>query len=75
MEIGYWRRLYEQLLADLENGAWRRMSSYTVGGRTISYRNLDEFKKLIDWAKAEADKEDGIAPFKRRTYAGQGGRG
>ena len=75
MDKGFWRKLYEQMLSDLESGAWRRMSSYTVGGRTVSYRSFDEFKKLIDWARTEADLEDGIRPYRRRTYAGQGGRG
>ena len=71
----FWRELYRKLLADLENDAWRRFSSYTVAGRTFSYRSLEEYRKFLDWVKAQADLEEGVTPYIGRTYAGQGGRG
>ena len=39
------------------------------------YRSLDDFRSLLDWVKREADKEDGIAPYRARRVARNGGRG
>lgn len=72
---GYWRWLYHQMLAAMASGSWLRYSGYSVPGRTFNYRSLDEFRKLLDWVKGQADMEDGIPSYKGRIYAGQGGRG
>ena len=66
----YWRNLYRKLLDDLQSDAWRLMNSYTVAGRSVSYRSLEEFRKLLDWVKDQADLEEGIPPYRGRTYAG-----
>lgn len=72
---GYWRRLYHEMLAALSDGSFMRFNGYTVQGRTFQYRSLADFKKLLDWVRDQADLEDGIAPYRGRTSAGQGGRG
>lgn len=74
-EPGYWKQLYEKLLAMLEDGSWARMSSYTVAGRSVSYRSIDEFKRLLDWVKDQAAIEAGRPDYRGRMYAGQRGRG
>ena len=65
---GYWRDLYEKMREDLQSPAFRQFGSY-------SYRSLDDFRSLLDWVKREADKEDGIAPYRARRVARNGGRG
>ena len=58
---GYWRDLYEKMREDLQSPAFRQFGSYSIAGRSFSYRSLDDFRSLLDWVKREADKEDGIA--------------
>ena len=72
---GFWRQLYHQMLAALNDGSFLRFQGYTVPNRTFQYRNINDFMKLLDWVKAQADVEDGIQPYRGRTFAGQGGRG
>lgn len=72
---GYWRWLYNQMLAALADGSFFRFNGYTVPGRSFQYRSINDFKSLLDWVKSQADIEDGIRPYVGRTYAGQGGRG
>ncbi|MDR2051127.1 MAG: hypothetical protein LBQ63_05075 [Deltaproteobacteria bacterium] len=74
-EPGYWRTLYDKMLASLEDGNFMRFNGYTVPGRTFQYRGLAEFLKALDWVKAKADLEEGRASYRGRIYAGQGGRG
>lgn len=76
MAFTTWAELKQQLLNDLADGAWRTISSYTLpGGRAVSYRSLDEFKKLLTMVEEEAAKEEGTPRYWGRTYARQGGRG
>lgn len=72
---GYWRTLYNKMLASLEDGNFMRFNGYTVEGRTFQYRSLQDFLKLLDWVKVKADLEEGLAPYRGRTYAGNAGRG
>lgn len=72
---GIWRTLYENMLEDMRDPAFRRFGQYSVAGRTFSYRSLDEFRRLLDWVKARADVEDGLAPYKARVALVNGGRG
>lgn len=58
---GYWRELYEKMQEDLQSPAFRQFGSYSITGRSFSYRSLDAFRSLSDWVKREADKEDGRA--------------
>ena len=75
-----WRALYDQLLNDLASKAFRTMQSYTVntggigGGRTVTYRGLAELLKFMEYAKEQAEIEEGMS-YAGRTYAGNGGRG
>lgn len=75
MAKGYWGTLLEKMKSDLESDAWRTLSSYTIAGKSFSYRSFDEFKKIFDWVADEAAKEEGIAPYRGRQYAGNAGRG
>lgn len=72
---GYWRDLYEKMREDLQSPAFRQFGSYSIAGRSFAYRSLDDFRALLDWVKREADKEDGIAPYRTRRVARNGGRG
>lgn len=72
---GYWRDLYEKMREDLQSPAFRQFGSYSIAGRSFAYRGLDDFRSLLDWVKREADKEDGIAPYRARRVARNGGRG
>lgn len=72
---GYWRDLYEKMREDLQSPAFRQFGSYSIAGRSFSYRSLSEFLSLLDRIKREADKEDGIAPYRARRVARNGGRG
>lgn len=69
-----WRDLVNQLKSDLANRAFRTMQSYSVAGRTVSYRSLKDLKDLLTWAEEEADKEEG-SMYPGRTYAANRGRG
>lgn len=73
--MGMWRRLYEKMLADLESPSFRRFGSYSVAGRTFSYRSLEDFRKLLSWVKDQADLEEGQVPYVARRPLGNGGRG
>lgn len=75
MAFTTWADLHRQMLDDLASGAWRRFSGYSLAGRSYTYRSLDEFRKLLDWVKEQADLETGAPRFRRRTRARQGGRG
>lgn len=70
-----WAALREQLLDDLASGAWRTLASYSMSGRTFTYRSLADFRELLAFVEAEMVKETGTPQFRRRTYARQGGRG
>ena len=72
---GFWRALYNNMLAAMEDGTFMRFQGYTVLGRTFNYRSLQDFLKLLSWVEAKADLEDGALPYRGRTYARQGGRG
>jgi len=72
---GFWRQLYNRMLAALDDGTFMRFQGYTVPNRTFNYRSLQDFMKLLDWVKAQADVEDAIPPYRGRIYAGQRGRG
>ena len=72
---GFWRALYNKMLAALDDGTFMQLQGYTVPNRTFTYRTLPDFLKLLEWVKSKADIEDGILPYRGRTYAGQGGRG
>ena len=67
-----WSALYSQMLDDLASGSWRKMSGYSVAGRSVSYRSFDEFKKLLDYVKSQADAEKGS--YQGRTLARPIGR-
>jgi hypothetical protein len=69
-----WRDLLEQLKGDLANRAFRTMQSYSVAGRTVTYRSLAELKSLLEWVEQQADEEDGLV-YAGRTYAVNRGRG
>lgn len=72
---GFWRKMYEKMLADMENPAFRRFGSYTIAGRSYTYRSLKDFMDLLDWVKNKADIEDGVAPYRARHHARNAGRG
>ena len=72
---GFWRQLYHKMLAALDDGSFIRFNGYTVPNRTFQYRSLQDFQKLLDWVEKQANLEDGIQPYRGRTFAGQGGRG
>lgn len=72
---GYWRELYEKMREDLQSPTFRQFGSYSIAGRTFTYRSLSEFLSLLDRIKREADKEDGIVPYRARRVARNGGRG
>lgn len=72
---GYWRALYEKMREALQSPAFRQLGSYSIAGRSFTYRSLTNFRSLLDWVKREAGKEDGIAPYRARRVARNGGRG
>lgn len=72
---GLWRTLYEQMLQDMASSTFRRMGSYAVAGQTMSYRSLDEFRRLLAWVGVKADLEEGRAPYNARVAVANGGRG
>lgn len=73
--MGVWREVYEKMLEDLKSPAFRRFGSYSIAGRSFSYRSIDEFKKLLDWVGQQADLEEGLVPYKARKSIINGGRG
>lgn len=73
--MGAWRELYDQMLEDMRSPSFRRFGSYSVAGRSFTYRSLSEFKNLLAWVKANADLEDGIQPYLARKGLVNGGRG
>jgi hypothetical protein len=72
---GFWRALHQKMLAALEDGQFMRLSGYTVPGRTFNFRSIQDFLKTLDWVAQKADLEEGILPYRGRTYAGNRGRG
>jgi len=72
---GFWRALYNKMLAALDDGMFLRFNGYVVAGRTFNYRSVADFQKLLAWVKDQADVEDGTPSYRGRRYAGQGGRG
>lgn len=67
-----WSDLYRQMLDDLASGHWRKVSAYSVAGRSVNYRGFAEFKAMLDMVKAEADAETGA--YAGRTLAKPVGR-
>ena len=63
-----WSLLLERLKGDLASDTWRTMSAYSVAGRSVSYRSFDEFMKIFEFVKREAEKETGTVP-RARTVA------
>lgn len=72
---GPWRTIYEQMLEDMGSPTFRRMGSYTVAGQTMTYRNLAEFRKILEWARQNAELEEGRVPYRARVPLANGGRG
>lgn len=72
---GPWRTLHEQMLQDMASPTFRRMGSYSVAGQTMSYRSLEEFRRLLAWVGAQAELEEGRAPYRARVPLANGGRG
>jgi hypothetical protein len=72
---GFWRELHNKMLAALADGNFMRFSGYSVPGLNFNYRSLNEFWTLLKKVEDEANLEDGVAPYRGRSYAGQGGRG
>lgn len=60
-------------LADFVASGGFKGVSYSVNGRSIQYRTIDEFKAGIEWVKTLAEQESGAAVG--RTYAKNGGGG
>jgi hypothetical protein len=74
-EPGFWKALYEKMLSALEEGAFMRFNGYTVPGKTFQYRSIADFLQALEWVKGKADMEEGVRPYRARTYAANGGRG
>ena len=70
-----WTALYNEMLNQLAVFASGKMqtASYSIAGRTLTYRNFDEFKAGLEYVKTMAETESGTAAG--RTYAKQGGGG
>jgi hypothetical protein len=68
-----WADLVRQLKNDLADQAYRRTMSYSIAGRSVAYRNLQDLLNLLAYAEQKAAIEQGLACG--RTYAGNGGRG
>ncbi len=66
--------LKKQMEEDLQSGAFRTMTSYTVsdsgGSRTISYKSFDDWEKQYSFVCAKAAVEMG-----KRPYVGRGKMG
>jgi hypothetical protein len=67
-----WADLVCQLKNDLADQAWRRTQSYSIAGRSVAYRNLQDLLNLLAYAEQKAACEQGR--FRGRAYAGNGGR-
>jgi hypothetical protein len=78
-EFTSWKDLRAQLLSDLMDPSYRRMTQYSVnaagsgGAFSVTYRNAADLKSLIQLCEEEILKEEGA--YLRRTYAKNGGRG
>ncbi len=48
---GYWRWLYNQMLAAMADGSFMRFNGYTVPNRTFQYRSLPEFRAQLEWVE------------------------
>lgn len=66
-----WTALLAQLLDNLASANFTA-ASYSIAGRSVQYRTLDELRNTIEWVRTMAALESGTAA--PRTYAGQGGR-
>lgn len=53
----YWRRVYDNVLAVLENRASKDQQSYTINGRSLTLMTVEELLLLLDRAKRELDGE------------------
>lgn len=73
MAFSTWSALYTEMLNDLQTRSWR-VKSYSIGGRSVSYSNFDEFKAALEYARLKTQEEAGS--HYPRTYAkpGSGGR-
>jgi hypothetical protein len=75
-----WRELRDQLLNDLSDPTFRKMTQYSInasgsgGSRTVSYRSHAEILQLLSYVDLMVEKEEGPT-FVGRTYAKNGGRG
>ncbi|MCL4873850.1 hypothetical protein KJ039_07205 [bacterium] len=71
-----WTALYQAMLNALADavasGAFKAVS-YSINGKQVQYRSIDDLRKGIEWAKSMADYETGSAHG--RTYAKNGGGG
>ncbi|MFH1060392.1 MAG: hypothetical protein V1797_17145 [Pseudomonadota bacterium] len=55
-----WSALAATMRDDLASGNWRTVSSYSLSGpvsQTITYRNFDEFLKLLAFVEGRAAEE------------------
>lgn len=66
-----WSDAYDDLL-DIMVSANSRVGSVTVGGKTITYKNNEDFLALLDYAERKAKFEAGT--FAPRVYAKNGGK-
>ncbi len=69
-----YRELLLQMQDDLASGAWRTLSSYSLNGRSFTYRSFAEWQKIFEFVREEAAIETGRAPYRGRMFAGQGAR-
>lgn len=67
-----WANLRDALLDKLAARDFSK-SSATVAGNEIRWSTVDEFLRLLEYAKGQAALESGQASL--RVYARQGGRG
>lgn len=72
MAFTTWTALYNSMLDDLASGAWKT-KSYTIGDRTHTYREFDDFKQMLEYVGTQSKIESGTVAG--RTYAKQGGGG
>jgi len=58
MAFTTWSALYTQMLDDMTSGSWRT-ASYSIGGRTRTYKTFAEFKEALEYVKGMADIDGG----------------
>ena len=66
--------LLQKMRDDLASDAWRTLSSYSVKGSTFSYRSFKEWQEIFQFVQGQAALETGVAPYRGRLRAGQGGK-